>query len=116
MVKLPEPGDAREAFNKMDERAHAAVRNRTDHVHDAGTLAMNPATGAFGGDALDAFRFVYGDLFVMEEVLAEGGLSIIRHAMRVGEQGDDELVSAVFSLALQFCAVGVLMERARWTA
>lgn len=93
MTRLPQRGDVRVAFDMMDARATAAVGERKAHIHDAGSMKFDPASGRFSGDALDAFRLVYGDLFDFEELLVEGGASLLRHAI---------------------ATIGVLMERKRW--
>lgn len=113
MNRLPERGDVRVAFDLMDERACAAIGERKQHIHDAGTMTYNPETARFSGGAIDLFRLVYGDLFDFEELLAEGGASLLRHAVATMRQDGEDEMSVLISLLTQSVAVGVLMERAR---
>lgn len=114
MSRLPEPGDVRVAFDRMDARAAATLVEQRPHFHHAGNLTLDAETGSFSGDALDAFRCAYGDLFLMDELFAEGGHSLVAHGIGVLMGEDEDLYSVLASLMMQSVATGVLMERARW--
>jgi hypothetical protein len=92
----------------------ATLVEQRPHLHHAGSLTLDAQTGTFSGDAVDAFRCAYGDLFLMDELFAEGGHSLISHGIRVLMGGDEDLYSVLASLMMQSMATGVLMERARW--
>jgi hypothetical protein len=113
MGRLPEPGDARAAFDLMDERAKATLPDTSNHMHDAGDLEFDATAGVMSGEAAKKFRLAYGDLFTTEEVLQEGGLSLLGSTAEVWLRENDVL-SVLASLMLQSMAIGVLMERHRW--
>jgi hypothetical protein len=114
MSHLPEPGDVRVAFDRMDARAAATLVEQRPHFHHAGNLTLDAETGAFSGDAVDAFRRAYGDLFLMDELFVDGGHSLVSHGINVFMGGSEDLYSVLASLMMQSMATGVLMERARW--
>lgn len=115
MSFLPEPGDARAAFDLMDERAHATLPDTSEHMHDAGDMEFDMGAGVMSGSAAVKFRLAYGDLFKTEEVLKEGGVSLLVATAKVWLKEQDTL-SVLASLMLQSMAIGVLMERRRWEA
>jgi hypothetical protein len=112
--RLPEVGDARRAFAAMDERAKAGVPEIAPRRHYAGEVRLDAQTGRLEGEGLDAFRRVYGDLFDIEELFAQGGMAMLLHGVRVLMGGEEDLISVLSSLVMQAAGTGVLMERLRW--
>lgn len=111
-MRFPEAGEARAAFDRINERAKAGVTETRPGFHHAGDLSGG-GSKRLTGSAADVFRHVYGDLFDIDDLVNGGADALAVASIEVVMRGSD-LFSVFMSTILEAVAIGVLMERARW--
>lgn len=99
-------------MDTLRNRGEAAAK-RADHGHGYVLGDVTVGEDDIEGEGRPVALLIYGDLFDVGDLLADGGEMIVRNSLKAAMLSGD-LLSSLASCLVQGVALGVLMERARW--
>lgn len=111
MSALPEKGEAKAAMRALTTRVDQVSDRDASGQAEVGRVLVGD--GDMTGDGAPSTRLIYGDLFDIGDMMADGGSSMVLMALQSVARGQQPM-SVLASILIQGVGLGVLMERARW--